>query len=109
MKIERKPANRMTLEAFADKHGLTMEIGERTRLDLHHSFKYEENRFYASFKDVDVLETHVIVGAHGNGGSEDAAMQDYAEKISGKLLVFKFSDKKRRKEFYAPELTAEGK
>ena len=103
MKIERLAANRMTLEAFADQHGLVMEIAERTRTDLHPSFPYEPNRFYARFKDVDTKDSACLTGTHGNGGTETEAMTAYARQISGKLLVVDAFTPKRR-EIWAPEL-----
>lgn len=105
MQIERQPANRMTLEAFADKHDLTMEIVERTRTDLHHSFDFGANRFYANFKNTETKEGACLCGTHGNGGTEAQAMADYAKLISGKLLVVGAFTESRR-EIYVPELTA---
>lgn len=104
MKIERRPANQMSLEAFADKHELIMEIGERTRTDLHASIKFETNRFYAGFKDTEVKDSNVLCGKHGNGATEDEAMRDYAQEISGKLLVVCAWDKELRREIWTPEL-----
>lgn len=103
MKIERLAVNRMTLSDFADEHGLTMEIGERTKTDLHPSIRLDTNRFYASFKDIEVKGDHVLIGAHGNGATEDSAMADYAKQISGKCLVM-YAYQKERREIWAPEL-----
>lgn len=104
MKIERKPADRQTLEAFADQHGLTMEIAERTRTDLARCFDYSKMRFYAAFKGVDVSDGCMLSNSHGNGGTEDEALQDYARQISGKKLVLGAFTAERR-EIYAPEIT----
>ena len=101
MQIERKPANRQTLEAFADQHGLTMEIVERTRTDLARCFDYSKMRFYAGFKGVDVSDGCMLIGSVGNGGTEDDALRDYARQISGKKLVIGAFTPERR-EIWAP-------
>ncbi len=103
MLIERIPVNRMLLQDFADQHGLVMEIGERTRTDLHPSIRFESNRFYASFKGVETKEGAFLCGTHGDGGTEEEAISDYAKHISGKLLVLGAFTEDRQK-FYASEL-----
>ena len=104
MLIDRKPANRQTLEAFADQNGLTMEVAERTRTDLARCFDYSKMRFYAAFKGVDVSEGCMLSNSHGNGGTEDDALRDYARQISGKKLVIGAFTVERR-EVWAPEIT----
>jgi hypothetical protein len=103
MLIERLPVNRMLLQDFADKHGLIMEIGERTQTDLHPSIPFKSNRFYASFKDIETKQGACLCGTHGNGGTGEEAISDYANQISGKLLV-RGAFTEDRQEFYAPEL-----
>jgi len=103
VKIERAMVNRMSLEAFADKHDLTMELHERTRTDLHPSFGFAPNRFYAHFKNSDTKDGSVLCGTFGNGGTEYAALVEYATAISGKLLVID-AYKECRREIYVPEL-----
>jgi hypothetical protein len=103
MKVLRSAPNRMALEEFAEKHDLVLEIHERTRTELHPDFELESNRFYVCFKGVETKDGPILSSAHGNGATEGMAMQEYAAKISGKLLVVDSFTKKRR-EFYAPEL-----
>lgn len=104
MQIERKPANRQTLEAFADQRSLTMAIMERTRTDLARCFDYSKMRYYASFKGVDVVEGQMLSSCTGNGGTEDEALSAYARQISGKCLVIGAFTPERR-EIWAPEIT----
>lgn len=104
MDIIREGPRRMTLEAFADLHGLKMKVLERTRTDLHPSFKYERMRFCAHFDNVDVKEGGCLGSHHGNGGTDGEAMAEYARNISGKCLVIDAWKPESRKEIYAPEL-----
>jgi len=95
----------MALSDFADKHGLVMQVKERTRTELWRGFDYESNRYYAQFRDVDVKDGAVLRGTFGNGRTPEAAMANYAKEISGKLLVKDWHKPDERKEFHAPELT----
>jgi hypothetical protein len=69
----------MTLEEFADKYGLTMEVGERSR----EWCSDDEARFYACFADSYVLEDGALVVVTGNGSTPEAAIADYAVRIAG--------------------------
>jgi hypothetical protein len=95
-------AKRMKLEKFAEEHGLKMSVRERSA--THYCFgDFENNRWFASFDNVDVLEPSVLIGAHGNGPTPAKAIRDYAKQISEKnLCVDAF--KPTRKEIYAPIL-----
>jgi hypothetical protein len=90
MKIEREYQPRSTIEDFADENGLVMQIRERPQsLQCH-------GRFIASFKDCEEKGDGVLIGTYGNGQSEWQAIEDYARKISGKVLAHQPSNKKRR-------------
>ena len=68
--------------AFADSHGLTMEVRERTGdLGRGHS------RYYAHFTDAETKDGGCLVGTFGNGATKDSAIADYAEELRGRLLV----------------------
>jgi hypothetical protein len=72
------PAESYTLSAFADKHGLSMEVVERGR-----HFP-ADGRFYAHWEHVNEVDEYpVCVGAHGNGASPAGAIADYAVRIAG--------------------------
>lgn len=100
MKIEIKRAERMTLQAFAEKHGLTMRVVERE------NHPDPMMRYYASFKGAETKDGRILCGEHGNGASPALAVVRYAKEISGKLLVID-ADKKTRCEIRVPELTSD--
>jgi len=102
MEIEMLAANRMPLTKFADEHGLTMQIGERTET-FYCGTDFENARFYARFKDCEVADDHVLRGVYGNGSTPERAMDAYAKAISGQKLVVGAYTAQRR-EIYAPEL-----
>lgn len=94
MKIVREMLSRGRIEDFADQHELTMKVFER---HAHSS----PDRFYAHFDRVDVKEGSVLVGRFGDGATEDQAIADYANKISGAFLVYSaYTD--ARREMRAP-------
>ena len=80
MKIEESRLDRDTIEDFADKNNLVMEVCERSQ-------ENGPNRFYALFKNSNIkvgITLHLIFG---NGHTSNEAMADYADKISNKLLI----------------------
>ena len=85
MKIEVKRVEKMTLEEFADKYGLVMQIVEQ------YNAISTEFRFRANFKGVkikDNVSNKEITCVGGYGRDEETAMKDYGNLISGKILVF---------------------
>lgn len=90
MKINRNTLKRPTLEEFADKHDLTLEIGERPK-------EYGLPRYFAYLKDVYLDEGCVVVGTSGNGDDEQSAVQDYVKRLNGQLLTIRPFDPSRRK------------
>jgi hypothetical protein len=82
--IERELVKESTLEDFANKHGLVMEVRER-------SGRYVSNpstRFYAHFKRCEVKDGCMLGSISGNGPTEEAAIADYGRRISEQHLVF---------------------
>lgn len=86
------------LEDFADKHDLTMFVGERTK-----EF-WPNDRFYAHFKRGEIKDSGCLIGVHGNGPSVEEAILDYAKAISGRILVINALTRSR-KEIQVPQLT----
>lgn len=81
MKIELNEITRMTIEEFADKHDLVMEINERqVRIGC-------ASRYYASFKGSETKNGVMLARTYGNGSTPDMAISAYAEAISCKTLV----------------------
>lgn len=81
MEIAMVEVPQSTIQEFADAHGLVMEVRERRKPIG------DNSRYYAMFKDAEVSEPGVLVGAHGNGASPGEAIADYADRISLKRLV----------------------
>lgn len=70
----------ITLETFADQHGLTLEIHERRE---HRGW----DRYYVYFSRCDVKDGIFLRSEFGNGATEQLAINDYATRLSGKTLV----------------------
>jgi hypothetical protein len=81
MKITMKSCERMTLTEFADKHGLEMDIVERGMFS-------GVGRYYAQFKDCDVVIGGFLISAFGNGDTPGDAMLAYIPEISQKVIAF---------------------
>jgi hypothetical protein len=81
MKIVVNFVPRMTIEEFAEKHDLTMEVHERREYDR------EYKRFYAHFRHCDIEQDGCYIGAFGNGLTPEDAIRDYTLKISLKDIV----------------------
>ncbi len=96
MKIVRKPIPEMTIEKFADKHGLVMGVIER--VDPNHP------RFYAEFLNSAVKDGPFLIGAYGDGNTEEEAIADYAKNISLKLLSVDAFNAALRKIIRVPRL-----
>lgn len=87
MKTEIFCVERMSLEEFADLHGLVMEVRERENPSSDHF------RFYANFRNTKVVERWAFVtmdvpaGTYGNGDCPETAVRWYADLISGGTIV----------------------
>ena len=81
MQIERKIVEEMTLERFADKHGLVMQVNERP------NSIGQKTRYWANFKSCEVMKKGFLLGEHGDGATEEEAIADYARLISEQLLA----------------------
>lgn len=103
MKVEKRLIPEMTIEEFAEKHDLIMEVNERRSDRMRRPW-----RFYASFKYAELREgDRLLRGAYGNGDTAEEAIANYAEEISGGLLILNAygSD---RKEIKVPRLLTHG-
>ena len=95
MKIELHDLVRMTLVEFADRHDLVMEIHERDGTS-------DLPRYFAHFKHVDIMDRGCLVGTFGDGNTPEDAMDDYATRISGKLIAINAFQTSERREIYVP-------
>ena len=96
MKIERHLVPEMTIEEFAERNGLVMEVHERENQKL--------PKYYAQFKDVWVKDGIVISGKFGNGKTEEEAIKDYTNEINLQLLVVGAFRGNNRRELQVPRL-----
>jgi hypothetical protein len=98
VKIKRQLVKESTLEEFADQHGLVLEIRERG------GARGTAARFYCHFENSDIADGGFLVGAHGNGRTEEEAMADYAKRISESVLCIDGFRKKSRRDILVPRL-----
>lgn len=96
MKINTTLQPRSTLEEFADKHGLVMEVNERPP-------KYNLPPFYASFKGVEITDGSFLRSAFGNGEIPEEAIADYIIELSENRIVVD-AYKETRREINVPIL-----
>lgn len=87
MKIEYDIIEKTTIEKFAEKHDLTMEVKER-RFPSESSVFPRNDQYYAHFKGSETRRGSHLVRESGNGHTPGAAIADYVRKISGATLVF---------------------
>ena len=90
MKIIDKTEKLVSFEHFAEQHDLTLEMHER------HGKYTLAGRYYCYFVNGEVSEPGVLVGTVGNGQTKEAAIQDYAHKLKGQLLVIDAYKSSRR-------------
>jgi hypothetical protein len=86
MQIEMHERERSTLEEFAEKYNLVMEIHERTPRDMGKLW-HEGLRYYAHFKNCEMKNDSILIGEFGNGATACEAITDYAQRISESVLV----------------------
>lgn len=102
MSITITKAARFKLETWAKKEGLDIEVVERTP-GFYCGSNFEQHRWYAKFKGVDVSEPSVLVGAFGDGPTPAKAIRAYAARISEQKLVLDAFTPTQR-DIYAPVL-----
>lgn len=63
----------------------------------------QNGRVICHFKDCDVKDGGMLVGAYGTGTSPDTALADYVNRLQGNLIVFRASNPDKRREFRVPK------
>lgn len=99
MNIHTFPLQRSTIEAFAEKHCLVMEVHERAT--------HGPARFYAHFACCEVAERGMLVGVFGNGATPEDAIAEYGQRISGQRIVHR-AGQPERKEISVPIIVTTG-
>ena len=103
MKIVIKQLPKSTIEDFADEHDLTMVVDERSeKSNLNNSFFLKYTASFEGAEDKCDLSSGILSSSYGNGSSPDQAIYSYADKISGRVLIFNATSKENRKEIQCP-------
>jgi hypothetical protein len=90
----------MTLERFADLHGFDVVVQERDP-----KYFTGGSRWFAVFyPSVEEKFDGILRGTFGQGCTPDEAVKEWAEEISGKLIVVD-AMKPTRREIKVPKLT----
>lgn len=99
MEIVRNLTEEMTLEEFADKHGLRMEVNERGHE------RGSPSNFYAHFEDFALQSEcgYFLIGTYGNGATEEEAIANFAKEITRRVIVIDSHGESRR-EICVPRL-----
>ena len=104
MRIKENFIEETTIEKFAEKHDLTMLISERNTHVLRSSpIMSLDDRFYARFESVEVMEGGCLRGTFGNGPTPSDAIAAYAEKLSERRIAYK-AHRPDRENFDVPRL-----
>ncbi|NEN87998.1 MAG: hypothetical protein F6K48_03350 [Okeania sp. SIO3H1] len=82
MKIYIKTASQITLQQFANNHGLSMTVQELPSDNPQHP----NARFTASLNNVTILDLPPGIDPYGKGGTPSDAIKDYAEIIKASLI-----------------------
>ena len=98
MKITRSHSVSMSVGAFAEQHGLAMKVHKRT-----------DGSFSAEFEGAEVRRgTCMLLSMSGEGFTEELAISDYAQQLSGQLMIVD-ALRDTRREIWVPQLTGEWK
>lgn len=89
MKIEKHLILESTIQEFADKNNLIMEVHERNKIGY--------DRYYVHFKHCEIEDGNVLIAAFGNGSTQEEAISNYACRISLQNIVIDSSSKNSRK------------
>lgn len=80
----------MSLQKFATRYNLHMDVTERDRP------KGSPDRYYASFRNVEVKDGCILSSPYGNGAMPAKAIADYAPQLSNKIIVIDAMRESRR-------------
>jgi hypothetical protein len=95
MQIKDKTDQPITFKAFAEQHGLVLEMHERHGVEI-------AKRYYCCFEYSDTKEGEVFLsGTTGNGRTTKEALADYALRLRGRVLVL-YAETKDRREIQCP-------
>ncbi len=99
MTIEIITISAMNIEAFAEAHGLTLQVVERRLVNRDFGAK----RYYAQFMNTEISRGIFLESRPGEGDTVDEAIKSYAFNISERDLVFDAGGS-CRKEIKVPRL-----
>jgi hypothetical protein len=82
MEIKYNKIETITIDEFADRHGLVLEVNEREPLYIKMPHIGENGRFYAYFGNIEISDGRFLTSAFGNGSTIREAIEDYAYQLS---------------------------
>jgi hypothetical protein len=88
MKIDMHAVEESTIENFAEKYSLRMQIYERSNKSL--------PKYFAYFYGAEISDGKFLHGVSGDGNTPQEAIANYASNISEKILTFDAHTEKRR-------------
>jgi hypothetical protein len=100
MKVERHDVPVSTIDKFADENDLVMEVFERGK------GTEPNHRYFAHFKDAEVMDRGFLRSTFGDGPDPDAAIAAYAMEISETRLVIG-AHREGRRELAVPHLVSQ--
>ena len=101
MKVKYHTVERISLDDFAKQHGLVMQVHERGNSEMSHPWS---DKFFCYFAYLEELDGSVLRATAGNGKTPRDAITNYCYEISNKLMVYKATSKKLRKEISVPQI-----
>lgn len=86
MKVKLDTIPKVTLEEFADLHGLSVTVRERSPSDMGTRWN-ERFRYYAEFDGCEIKSGPFLRSAYGDGATHLEAIAAMGVLISGKRIV----------------------
>jgi len=84
MEIDLHAIEESTIEDFAEKHGLRMQVYERSN----RSFPNPLPKYFAYFYGAEISDGAILNSIFGDGNTPEEAIANYADQISEKVLTF---------------------
>jgi len=84
-----------TFEEFLVHKDIVVIVKERP-------LSYNLPRYYAYATGVEIKEGSILISIHGNGNTQEEALQELKRELAGGKLLVKNAYKSDREEFYTP-------
>jgi hypothetical protein len=80
--VEHFSLKSQSLSDFADLHGLSLDMNERDPV-----LRRTLPRWRCSFRNLEIKDGSLLIGTFGDGDTQEEAIEDYCNRISGKIGV----------------------